>query len=51
MKLLIRSCYHFQTHALGKVMVTKAVVAYGPSDACCGPGLLRAGVEMADSQN
>ena len=30
-------------------MVTDAVVAYGPSNACCGPGLSRVGVATADS--
>ena len=30
-------------------MVTKAVVAFGPSDACCGPSLSGAGRVMADS--
>ena len=26
-----------QTHGPGRVMVTYAVIAYGPSDACCSP--------------
>ena len=29
-------------------MVTDAVVAYGPSNACCSPDPSRAGVVMAD---
>ena len=32
-------------------MVTEVVVAFGPSDVCCGPSLLGAGVAMADGQN
>ena len=32
-------------------MVTDAVVAYGLSNACCGPGLSRASVAMGDGQN
>ena len=51
MKLSTMSSYHFQTHSLGKGMVTEVLVAYGPSNTCCGPGLSRAGVAMADGQN
>ena len=51
MKPLIMSSYHSQTCGPGKVMVTKAVVAFGPSDICCGPSLLGASVAMADGQD
>ena len=35
-----------QTHSLGKVMATKVVVAFGPSDLCCDLGLWGADVAM-----
>ena len=44
------SC-HSQTHGPGKVMVTEAVEAFGPSDIYCGLGPLVASVAMVDSQN
>ena len=45
------SFYHSQTHSLGKVMVTKVVVAFGTSDIYCGLSSLGAGMVMVDSQN
>ena len=48
MKPLIMSSYHFQTHGLGRVMVTNAVVALGPSYACCTPGPSSTSVAMAN---
>ena len=45
------SSYCFWAHSPGRVMATNAMVAYGPSNAYCGPGLLRAGVAMADGQD
>ena len=43
--------YHSQPHGLEKVMVTEAVVAFGPSDICCSPSLFGASMVMADGWN
>ena len=44
------SC-HSQTHGLGKVMGTKAMEAFGPSDVYCGLNPSGASVAMVDGQN
>ena len=49
MKPSVMSSYHSQTQGLGKVMVTEAVVAFGPSNICCSLGPSGVNVAMVDS--
>ena len=44
------SC-HLQTHGLGKVMGTKVMEAFGPSDIYCSLSPLGANVVMVDGQS
>ena len=45
------SSSHSQTHDLGKVMGTKVMEAFGPSDIYCSLGLSGANMVMVDSQS